>query len=567
MIKLLDLTHYRHLPAGFNVSSVSDVQAFVDSLFAMNIDSEESLIEMMERYSDLLRAVYDEDSLLKLDVVINNCEEEAQIAYFEYKQSFKIPVERLASTLEEKFYNSKYRKNLTDGKYSYLDLLIANKYEISGGEYTQLESREYQLAQKYNCIERKLSSTNVQSPQPETQPYAEAKAMERKNLELSWLSEKKLLLVAEYRLNDFFEDLCIIRTCIAQKRGFTNYRDYMHIKMERLAYMPYELISFHTAIEKEVMPFVEEIYKERVEKHELGSIRPWDIDDDLDALLLKPFQSTDELAEKTVEVLEKIDPGFAQHLQMMDKMGLLNLDYSKCKCPEAHCYPLFGLGSGIIYMSQKGSHVDIRGLLHECGHAMHFRAMRDIPLYMYQNFSNEVAELASLSMELLSMDHWDVFYPDPADLRIAKKNELEHALLTLPLFATVDAFQHWAYTHPEHSVEERRESYLEISARFSPNIDWSGLEEYQHLGWIGWEVFQKPFCGIDYGIAQLGALRVYMNYRQDKQKALQDFQNFLAAGYSKPMNELYQIAGIELDFSEAGLREIINFVKQELAAL
>ncbi len=567
MNKLNDLTHFRHLPAEFVTTSLSDVQAFMDSLVAQNIDSEESLIEMMERYSDLLRAVYDEHNLRLLHMKIERYRQEAQDACIEFKLNYTDPVRSLASVLEKKYYDSEYRKNLTEGKYSHLDQLIANKYEISCQKNTPMLKKEQELALEYNNIGDILDVQTVLSTEPYPQEDSNLLATNRIHRELFWVSQNGTLLVAEQTLNDLFHKLCITRNTIAVNAGFANYRDYRHAELGRLAYTPDELISFHTAIEKEVMPFIEEIYEERVEKYELGSLRPWDIVENPNVDLLDAIESTDELVAKTVEVLDKIDPGFAQHLQMISDMCLLDFYGSDDKKHPASSSPLWGSGTGIIHMVRQWSHLDISNFIHECGHIIHFRAMRDIPLFIYQDAPDEVAELASLSMVLLSMDHWDIFYPDPADLKIAKRNELERALLTLPLFATLDAFQHWAYTHPEHSAEERRESYLDISARFSPYVDWSGLEAYQPQGWMDWQVFQQPFHDVYYSIAQLGALGVYMNYRKNKEKALQDFQNFLAAGYSKPVNELYQIAGIELDFSEAGLREIINFVKQELAAL
>ncbi len=44
----------------------------------------------------------------------------------------------------------------------------------------------------------------------------------------------------------------------------------------------------------------------------------------------------------------------------------------------------------------------------------------------------EVAELASMSMELISMDHWNIFFPNDAELKRAKAEQLEDIIETLP---------------------------------------------------------------------------------------------------------------------------------------
>jgi oligoendopeptidase F len=196
---------------------------------------------------------------------------------------------------------------------------------------------------------------------------------------------------------------------------------------------------------------------------------------------------------------------------------------------------------------------------------MHAAAMKDITFSQYCEIPSEVAELASMSMELLSMDYWDEFYTDPADLKKAKKDQLEGTLSFLPWCMTVDAFQHWVYLHPQQSVEERKQAYLDTSARFSSLVDWSGLDEFKHVRWMmQLHIFEVPFYYIEYGMAQLGALSIYMNYRRDKQKALKQYQDFLDLGYSKPVKEIYQAAGIEFDFSEARIRELVDFVQNEL---
>ncbi|HRY84605.1 MAG TPA: M3 family metallopeptidase, partial [Candidatus Cloacimonadota bacterium] len=138
----------------------------------------------------------------------------------------------------------------------------------------------------------------------------------------------------------------------------------------------------------------------------------------------------------------------------------------------------------------------------------------------------------------------------------------------LPWAMTVDAFQHWVYLHPEASAEERSEAYVEIHKRFSASVNWSGLEDLRQIGWmLQLHIFEVPFYYIEYGMAQLGALSIYKNYKENPHKALKQYQDFLNLGYSQPVSKIYEAAGIKFDFTEARIRELVDFVEQELALL
>ena len=166
------------------------------------------------------------------------------------------------------------------------------------------------------------------------------------------------------------------------------------------------------------------------------------------------------------------------------------------------------------------------------------------------------------------MDYWDIYYPNIEDLKKAKREQLEGTLSFLPWCMTVDAFQHWVYLNPEHTPMQRDAAYLEISSRYSSLVDWTGLEMYRPLGWkMQLHIFEVPFYYIEYGMAQLGALSLYKNYREDKTKALAQYQSFLNLGYSTSVKELYNAAGIEFDFSEQRLAELVDFVRMELKAI
>ena len=174
-----------------------------------------------------------------------------------------------------------------------------------------------------------------------------------------------------------------------------------------------------------------------------------------------------------------------------------------------------------------------------------------------------------MAMELFSMDKWNVFFPNKQDLKRAKEHQLERVITIFPWIATIDRFQHWIYLHPQHTSEERQNKWMEILQEFSsPAIDFSGLETFRALGWQRQlHLFEVPFYYIEYGIAQLGAIGLWMHYKKNKQTALEHYMTALSLGGTKTLPELYKAAGIEFNFSPAYIQKLMLFVKEEMEAL
>jgi oligoendopeptidase F len=302
----------------------------------------------------------------------------------------------------------------------------------------------------------------------------------------------------------------------------------------------------------------------------VDSLRPWDKAVDPEGRNpLKPFSDGKQLAEKTIEVFSKLDPYLGQCLSIMRTMGHLDLESRKGKAPGGYNYPLAEIGVPFIFMNATSTLRDMVTIMHEGGHAIHNFLTRDLELNDFKSTPSEVAELASMSMELISMDHWDLFFSDAEELKRAKREHLEDIIETLPWVATIDKFQHWIYENPGHSAQERKESWNRIFHEFADTVtDWSGLEKTKDYLWQKQlHLYEVPFYYIEYGMAQLGAIAVWRNYRKDPQLGLRGYQNALRLGYLKPIPEIYAAANIKFDFSSAYIKELMDFVKAELASI
>ena len=257
-----------------------------------------------------------------------------------------------------------------------------------------------------------------------------------------------------------------------------------------------------------------------------------------------------------------MDPFFGDCLKTMQSMGHLDLESKTGKAPGGYNYPLYEIGVPFIFMNAVGLHRDLITMVHEGGHAIHSFLNRKLEITAFKNIPSEAAELASMSMELLSMKYWDAFYPNADELLRARLEHLEDLLKVLPWIAQIDAFQHWIYTNPTHSLEERSNNWLHLSQRFGTGLtDWTGFEDLQANAWQRQlHLFEVPFYYIEYGIAQLGAIGVWKNSLENESEAIEKYKAGLSLGYTRSLPQIYETAGVAFDFSPTRIGSLMEFV-------
>lgn len=374
----------------------------------------------------------------------------------------------------------------------------------------------------------------------------------------------------EQSINKLYDELIKLRHQIALNTGYKNYRDFKHDELGRFDYTVNDCYNFHDAIQKHIVPLIKQNDEARKKKLKVEKYRPWDIAVDEDGKApLKPFTTGKDLTEKTISCFKTIDPYFADCITTMQKMNRLDLESRIGKAPGGYNYPLMETDVPFIFMNAVGLLRDMVTMLHEGGHAVHAFLAADLELTEFKSTPSEVAELASMSMELISMEHWDTFFGNADELKRAKKEQLDDVLKGLPWIAMIDKFQHWIYTNPTHTLEERYAYWLSLASDFGTGvIDYTGLEHNLKRSWQAQlHLFEVPFYYIEYGMAQLGAIAIWRNYKQNPTLALQNYKNALALGYTKTIPELYKVAGIKFDFSPEYVKELADFVKSEYELL
>ncbi|MCU0321463.1 MAG: M3 family oligoendopeptidase [Chitinophagaceae bacterium] len=357
---------------------------------------------------------------------------------------------------------------------------------------------------------------------------------------------------------------------MAKNTGFANYRDYKFVELGRFDYSKEDCYNFHEAVKLHVLPLIEKIYAKKKEKLGLDTLRPWDTEAEPAGIQpLKPFNGGTELYEKSVACFEKLNPFFADCLKKMHELKHFDLESRKGKAPGGYNCPLTESGAPFIFMNAAGTMSDVTTMVHEGGHAVHSFLSHNLELSAFKEYPMEIAEVASMAMELFSMNHWESFFDNAEDLKRAKEHQLERTITIFPWIATIDKFQHWVYENPNHTVEERTAKWMEILQEFSTNaIDFSGLEAYRAIGWQRQlHLFEVPFYYIEYGIAQLGAIGLWMQYKQNPEQAINNYINALSLGGTKTLPELYAAAGLKFDLSPNHIKTLMDFVNTQMEAL
>lgn len=472
--------------------------------------------------------------------------------------------------LNHKLAESPFIDELDRDKYFVYLRAVKKALEIYREENVELFTKIQVTQQKYQAASGAMSVMINDQEYTLVQASNFIKDVSRAVRQNAWEIIQQRRLVDKDSLNIIFDELVAMRHQVALNAGFENYRDYMFQAMGRFDYSVKDCYDFHEAIEREVVPILKEQAEKRAEALGLEILKPWDTDVDISGKpALKPFQNGEELIDKTIAAFNAIDPKLGQMLSVMKANNLFDVESRKGKAPGGYNYPLAETGAPFIFMNSAGSMRDLTTMVHEGGHAVHTFLTANLELNDFKHCPSEVAELASMSMELISMDQWHIYFDNEADLIRAKREQLIDVLKTLPWVAVIDQFQHWIYTNPSHNAADREEAFKQIYTTFGAGFaDWDGLEqEFENIWQKQLHVFELPFYYIEYGIAQLGAIAIWKNYKENPEKALQQYLDALSLGYTKPMYEIYKTAGIKFDFSSSYINELASFVKAELDKL
>lgn len=560
------------IPNPFVVQSKDDVMPIFESLLKRDIENPQDFVRFLQDVSDLESALSEDMAWRYIKMTCDTQNKDHETSYLTFVQEIQPHLSPMEDLLNRKIVDSPFAESLrllNEGNEIYLRGL-KGAVEIFREENIPIQSELATLAQEYSSVQGNMSIEWEGQTITLQQASNILMQTDRQKREQVWHLMQKRRSEDTDKLNELFNKMVQLRHQLAVNAGFENFRDYMFKAMDRYDYDVEACKDFHRSVETAVVPMLKSLMLDRKAKMRLASLKPWDTAvDPLGREPLKPFHGGAQLLEKGIDCLERVDPYFGECLKTMKSNNLLDLDSRLGKAPGGYNYPLAKTNMPFIFMNASGNLRDVETLVHEAGHAIHSFQMAPLTLNAYKNTPSEVAELASMSMELLTMNTWDAYFDDKNLLNRAKSEQLEGILGTLPWIAQVDAFQHWIYENPTHNDAERTAKWLELCSRYgSGEVDYTDLETALENSWHKQlHIFEVPFYYVEYGFAQLGAVGVWKNYITKGQAAIEDYKAFLKLGNTKSIPNIYETAGVKFEFSESYISDLMQFVQVELAAI
>ncbi|MGD0463818.1 MAG: M3 family oligoendopeptidase [Tepidisphaeraceae bacterium] len=560
----------RFVPANLDPFDFPELERLYRELLDRGVQSALEMNRWLADFSELASVVDEYGNRRYIDKSCHTDDEAIRKRFLRFVEEVEPRAKPMAFALQKKYLESPVRKNLDRKRFEVLDRKWQAEVDIFRDESVEIETEVTRRVTEYDQINgsmmvnfrgQELTMQQVarflEDPDPATRREA-------------WEASSRRRLVDREAIEGIFSALLPLRHKIAQNAGLSDFRAYQWKANKRFDYTPEDCLRFADSIAETCVPMVRRLDRQRAADLKLSMIRPWDSAvDPKGRPPLRPFDETriDDFVAKTREIFNRLSPALASDFDQLGQHGNLDLESRKGKQPGGYLMPLEESRQPFIFMNAAGVHRDVETLLHEGGHAFHHLASSKEDLVFLRSAPMEFCEVASMSMELLGSEHLGVFY-NPADTARAMRKLIEGIIYFFPWMAIIDSFQHWLYTHPGHSHAERKAKWMELLNRFGGVVDWSGWELVRESLWQRQaHLFHSPFYYVEYGIAQLGALQLWMKARHDPHQALANYRAALALGGTLPLPQLFAAAGIVFDFSQKTLKPLMDALEEELDRL
>jgi oligoendopeptidase F len=556
------------LPDQLELETWEQIEPWYQKLMEQPIDSAQSLERWVITAGELNAAVGEEGVKRYVAMTCQTDDPEREAAYLAYVRDIEPKLKPIQNAIRSRYLDSPFRAELPQDRYFVFDRALENRRSLFRELNIPRETQLAELEQQYQKIIGAMTVTFRDKERTLAQMAPFLEETDRAVRKEAWELAARRRLEDREALDGLFDQMKLLRIEIAQEAGFASFVEYAFRNRERFDYGIADSVRFHEAVERVVVPLMRQIQESHRRALGVDVLRPWDLAvDPLGRPPLVPFKDVEQLAAGTETIFQEVNSELGQQFAFLRSQQLLDLANRKGKAPGGYQTTFEDKRLPFIFMNAVGLDSDVRTLLHEGGHAFHTLACRGEPLSAYRESPLEFCEVASMTMELLGARRLDPFY-SPADADRSNRKLLEGIVLILPWIATVDAFQHWIYSHPEHSRAERKAAWRGLLERFGGAVDWSGYEDARDHSWHRQlHIFLYPFYYIEYGIAQLGALQIWQRSLTDRSGAVADYKKALSLGGSRPLPELFAAAGARFDFGDRLIASLMDTIGGELEKL
>ena len=562
------LTTSDFVPTELDAAQWANLQPLYQALLERELKCSGCLETLILDRSELDAAASEAFANLYINMTCHTDDEPAKQAYLDFVENVQPQLKKSGFELDKKIVSSSHVGDLDHKRYEVMLRDLTTDVELFRDENVPLQTEDTKLGQQYSevCGAMMVTFRGEEKTLPQMAKHLEE--TDRETRADAWR------LVAERRFQDherfsrIFDQMIEFRHKIARNAGFENYRDYMFKAKHRFDYTPADCEAFHRGAAEVCVPVFRQLNKQRAEALGVDPLRPWDLAVDIKGRdPLRPFDEAEQMVAGSSRLFHRMGSALGDMFDTLRGGDCLDLESRKAKAPGGYQEMRDRSRKPFIFMNAAGMQGDLETMIHEAGHAFHSILCKQEPLLHYRHAPLEFAEVASMSMELLAHPFLDEFY-DEAQAARAKRTHLEEMARLLPWIATIDAFQHWIYTNPTHSRDDRTAYWLELNDRFGAAVSWEGIEQFLAVSWQRQlHLFEVPFYYIEYGIAQLGALQLWLQYKQDPTKAIDNYTRAMSLGGSRPLPELFAAAQLTFDFGPATMKRLMDEVQAELETL
>ena len=556
------------VPVDLKIADVARLLPLYEELSQRPLNSAAEAERWLRDFSELTSVVDEYGTRRYIDKSCHTDDPVMEKAYLQFVEEVEPAIKPLHFRLQKNLLESPARRQLAGPRYSILLRKWSAEVELFRDENVPLETQVTKLNNEYDKLSGAMM-VQFRGKHYTLQQLARfVEEPERATRQAAWEASTNRRLQDREAIEQIFDQLLPLRQTIAGNAALPDYRAYAWKSYKRFDYTPEDCLRLADAIAATCVPAVAELDRQRQHDLKLERLRPWDLQvDPHNRPPLRPFDESNvtDLVDKVKAIFARLSPQLADDFESLRQHNNLDLQSRKGKQPGGYQSSLEEAREPFIFMNAAGLQRDVETLLHEGGHAFHCLAARHEELIFLRTAPMEFCEVASMAMELLGSDHFDVFY-SAIDAARARRVLLEGIVRFLPWMATIDSFQHWIYTHAGHAPEQRTGEWLRLLDRFGGKVDWSGYEPARATLWQRQlHLFHAPFYYVEYGIAQLGALQLWLKSKHDLRGALAGYRAALALGGTRPLPELFAAAGIAFDFSEKTLRPLVSAIQKEIA--
>jgi len=426
----------------------------------------------------------------------------------------------------DKIIEQMQKENALCSKYS--KLLASAKFEFDGKKVNLSQLRAYQLS------------------------------ADREVRKAAYKKRTEFFVENEDELDEIFDELVKLRHEMALKLGYDNYVKLGYVKMQRNSYDAQLVQRFRDQVKKFLVPHLKTMHEQR--KKDLGVERLKYFDEDIYYKDGNPTPkgTPEELFDAGKKMYDELSSETKEFFDFMLENELFDVLAKEGKSGGGYCHFMPNYGSPFIFANFNGTSEDISVLTHECGHALASYLARDIEIVEYQEYTYDIAEIHSMSMEFFTGDWMIEFFKE--DTEKFMHMHLAAALAFIPYGCMVDEFQHIIYENPNMSPSERKLVWKKLEDEYKPHLDYDGDPFFGNGG--HWQrqshIYERPFYYIDYCLAQTCALQYRVWMQSNKAAAWKSYIDLMKKAGTLKLTDLIAEAGLKSPFENGCIETIVT---------